>query len=835
MDSHDSSYAGAMLGQTIGHGRYEFIELIGVGTYGEVYLTRDRCTNYLYATKCIRKADFNTKTCSYRIEIAIQRQLPVHRNIARLHFTEHWDEYVFMVMEYCPGGDLYDNIVNNPVFKGPRHNGIVRRVFLQLLSAVEHCHRHGVYHRDLKPENVLVIDNGRRIKLIDFGLATDAPCSSDIGCGSSYYMSPECQGGLDGLCASYDTAANDVWSLGVILVNLASGRNPWNQAILSDPIFRAFVNNPDFLSHALPISDQFNHIIKRVFCLDPKQRCTLSELRRMVKDCQHFMRPATEPQQQQQSEYQQHHHATSAGTVTMPSSTASNATPPSPLSATESSLETKGGQTNVVVGPAATGNMATPAASATEIFAISPCSSSAGADNVATTARSPCHREVPDDAEVDDIDLQYPFSCSVASTVCLDVTDQPQNICLHQQPSQSAGLDGDGEYVVIPTTAAAAAATHCRLASAKNGGNGESDSVAVEEDRTAFYPGPASATLAVGLPKELLDPQHCHKAKAVDGKHDAVVAAARTPRGDATVRSRYHHTAKAAGLHLDSSLMAIINGGSGGHGYKDDGSSAAMMMMGDDNNDMMGSTTPVDDGTAMPWSTAATGAPIATTTKPAGGVPPASSSPTDNFFAMKTPINNLTFDGMLYYTATAAAPTDSGTMAAATVPDQVPLRHDHCFVPMTTTLSTFMDHSMKVDAAVEADDVMLAATTSASLSLSASEDTPSHTKDDDAPVAAALARPPPMATGGGGEALAIPVNVILDDSVFTMVDMGKGHYHHHAAGGDNTATATAGVGVGFPSSAFYPAPPPQSSRPHHPASSKMIPDFGYLYSNQFIF
>ncbi|KAJ1952703.1 Serine/threonine protein kinase, partial [Dispira parvispora] len=282
---------GALLGHTLGQGRYKLIELIGVGTYGEVYLTRDQLRGTLYATKTILKANFDTKTCSYSIEIALQRKLPPHCNIARLFLVEHWQEYVFMVMEYCPGGDLYDNIVNNPVFKGPRHNSVVRRIFFQLLDAVEHCHRNGIYHRDLKPENVLIKDDGQVIKLIDFGLATDSLCSSDIGCGSSYYMSPECQGGLDGLCSSYDTAANDVWSLGVILVNLASGRNPWNQAIMSDPIFRAFVNNPDFLSSALPITPQFNRIIQRVFCLDPTERCTLGELRRLVKGCRYFMRP----------------------------------------------------------------------------------------------------------------------------------------------------------------------------------------------------------------------------------------------------------------------------------------------------------------------------------------------------------------------------------------------------------------------------------------------------------------------------------------------------------------------------------------------------------------
>jgi serine/threonine protein kinase len=81
----------------------------------------------------------------------------------------------------------------------------------------------------------------------------------------------------------YNTATNDLWSLGVILVNLTCGRNPWRQAAPSDETFRAFVHNPDFLRTILPISHATNHILKGLFALEPRDRMSLRELRKRIQ------------------------------------------------------------------------------------------------------------------------------------------------------------------------------------------------------------------------------------------------------------------------------------------------------------------------------------------------------------------------------------------------------------------------------------------------------------------------------------------------------------------------------------------------------------------------
>lgn len=69
-------------------------------------------------------------------------------------------------------------------------DALISSVFLQIIDAVTHLHRQGIYHRDLKPENILCEQDGRVTKLADFGLATTDKVSKDFGCGSSFYISP---------------------------------------------------------------------------------------------------------------------------------------------------------------------------------------------------------------------------------------------------------------------------------------------------------------------------------------------------------------------------------------------------------------------------------------------------------------------------------------------------------------------------------------------------------------------------------------------------------------------------------------------------------------------
>ncbi|KAJ1954592.1 Serine/threonine protein kinase [Linderina pennispora] len=293
--------AGAMVGHSIDNGNLQFTKLVGVGTYGEVYHTADRNTGEVYAVKVLpRKSPAAQPSpmptdkpyVDARLlcrEVALYSRIPPHSNIIQLKRMLHTHDQLFMVMEHCAGGDLYENISNNPYFHLPGNDALIRRLFLQLVSAIEHCHNNGIYHRDIKPENVLVTHDGLNVKIIDFGLSTDQPWCREIGCGSAYYMSPECQGGINGNVQQYAAAPNDVWALGVILINLATGRNPWNKAHVSDPLFHRYLTDKYFLCNAIHATPEFQHIIHRTLEVDPTKRCSLQELRQLVQNCHRFV------------------------------------------------------------------------------------------------------------------------------------------------------------------------------------------------------------------------------------------------------------------------------------------------------------------------------------------------------------------------------------------------------------------------------------------------------------------------------------------------------------------------------------------------------------------
>lgn len=86
----------------------------------------------------------------------------------------------------------------------------------------------------------------------------------------------------------FSTRYSDVWSLGVILVNMMSGRHPWAIAAPEDECFAQYMRDPDYLKKTLPISDGANTILRRIFTLDPRQRISLTDLRRAISELTTF-------------------------------------------------------------------------------------------------------------------------------------------------------------------------------------------------------------------------------------------------------------------------------------------------------------------------------------------------------------------------------------------------------------------------------------------------------------------------------------------------------------------------------------------------------------------
>ncbi|GKZ72097.1 hypothetical protein AnigIFM50267_008150 [Aspergillus niger] len=267
--------------------RLELTSILGVGAYGVVYTAVDIHTNVLYAVKALNKTGLDPRQLKFQQrEIKLHHLASQHPNVVSLVRIMDSVDCTYVVIEFCPEGDLFSSITEKGNFVG--NDPLVKRVFLQILDAVQFCHSLGIYHRDLKPENILVTDQGLTVKLADFGLATTDYLTSDFGCGSTFYMSPECQQPNPRPMSCYESAPNDVWSLGVILVNLTCGRNPWKRASIEDSTFRAYLKDPYFLKSILPLSDEMICILNRIFECDPSKRITIPELRQLILECPRF-------------------------------------------------------------------------------------------------------------------------------------------------------------------------------------------------------------------------------------------------------------------------------------------------------------------------------------------------------------------------------------------------------------------------------------------------------------------------------------------------------------------------------------------------------------------
>ncbi|KAI9821358.1 MAG: hypothetical protein M1832_003364 [Thelocarpon impressellum] len=274
------------LGQVLA-GRLELTGILGVGAYGVVYTAVDLHTGVPYAVKALNKLGLDPRQRKFQQrEIQLHHHASHHPNVVSLVKILDDVDCTFVVIEFCPEGDLFSNITDRGHYVG--NDALAKQVFLQVLDAVDFCHSIDIYHRDLKPENILVADGGMTVKLADFGLATTDRLTTDYGCGSLFYMSPECQRSSSKGYSGYLSAPNDVWSLGVILVNLTCGRNPWRRASAEDATFRAYLKDPGFLKTILPLSSELDSILRRVFECDPLRRITVPELRERILRCRSF-------------------------------------------------------------------------------------------------------------------------------------------------------------------------------------------------------------------------------------------------------------------------------------------------------------------------------------------------------------------------------------------------------------------------------------------------------------------------------------------------------------------------------------------------------------------
>jgi calcium-dependent protein kinase len=213
-------------------------EKIGSGAFSEVKRCLHIPTGQLRAVKIIYKAGLHNEQIDERLllnEIKILRTLD-HPNILRcLEMYEDRLKY-YLITELCEGGELFNRIVQLRHFSEMQ----AAEVMSQLLSTIAYCHSKNVIHRDIKPENLLLEDRSSalNIKVADFGSSTIMDATKKMsGCfGSAYYLAPEVLNG------SYNEKC-DVWSCGVILYIMLTGRPPYSGRTESE-IIRQVRNSP---------------------------------------------------------------------------------------------------------------------------------------------------------------------------------------------------------------------------------------------------------------------------------------------------------------------------------------------------------------------------------------------------------------------------------------------------------------------------------------------------------------------------------------------------------------------------------------------------------------
>ncbi|PIL29604.1 transporter [Ganoderma sinense ZZ0214-1] len=294
------SPAGLIMPDLIGYvldGRYELLSTLGSGSFGVVYKALDLKHNSpsddrFRAIKIVYKANRRTYELeAVRREVELQSLVTGYPNIVGIHDAFEDENYFYLVLDLCLGGDLFQQICCRRAFA---HNDEhLRRTFLQIVDAVESCHEANVFHRDLKPENILINTDGSEVFLADFGLATQRPIVDECGCGTQVYMSPEVVGQMTDR-QPFDTRYADIWALGVILVNMITSRQPWCIASSEDCCFSTWLEDRDFLKQVFPISDGANLIIQRIFQLEPLDRISLSELRREIRELDTFFPTSNE-------------------------------------------------------------------------------------------------------------------------------------------------------------------------------------------------------------------------------------------------------------------------------------------------------------------------------------------------------------------------------------------------------------------------------------------------------------------------------------------------------------------------------------------------------------
>ena len=266
---------------------YDILELIGHGGYAECYKIYSRQYKQFFACKVMMLPDKKKveRQLSFQNELDALTSI-IHPYIIHVYDTIVTDSVVILILEYCPNGNLYQEIMRNGVYRD------TRKLFAHLqmlLSAFEYLEERKMVHNDIKPANVL-IDQYGRLKLADFGLTQTFENVNDFSedyRGSLAYVSPEILSRRP-----FNPFKANIWSFGVMLYFLVVGKTPFptdNLASFQEKILRGSYDLPTKIDRTVA------KIIKSCLIIDPAKRISFRDIKKMIDDASIEKAPATLP------------------------------------------------------------------------------------------------------------------------------------------------------------------------------------------------------------------------------------------------------------------------------------------------------------------------------------------------------------------------------------------------------------------------------------------------------------------------------------------------------------------------------------------------------------
>jgi hypothetical protein len=249
---------------------YDFLAVLGIGSFATVWLARHRLTHLKVAIKVIQRQSLQSEDSLTRFtrEISLMRHMN-HPFVADLFEVIEDSQSYYLVMELVENGNMLD-YVNS---QGRLPEDQARCYFCELISALDYLHHaRFVAHRDLKAENVL-LDRHNNIRLIDFGLSKEFSKGAPTlltACGSPAYAAPEMIQGQ-----SYTKAA-DMWSAGILLYAMVAGRLPFDDDNLHSLLQKVVSQEP---AYPPTMSRSLVDLLRRLLCKAPHGRITIDRLK----------------------------------------------------------------------------------------------------------------------------------------------------------------------------------------------------------------------------------------------------------------------------------------------------------------------------------------------------------------------------------------------------------------------------------------------------------------------------------------------------------------------------------------------------------------------------